>query len=61
MDRTRSEGRNLAAAFADELTHILDGVAGAMEIIAQRMRIAHGAFDIHTWAREIPLLSNATI
>ena len=23
MDRTRSEGRNLAAAFADELTHIL--------------------------------------
>jgi hypothetical protein len=25
------------------------------------MRIAHGAFDIHAWAREIPLLSNATI
>jgi PAS domain S-box-containing protein len=61
MDRTRSEGRNLAAAFADELTQILGGVAGAMEIVAQRMRTARGAFDIHTWAREIPLLSNATI
>jgi hypothetical protein len=61
MDRTRSEGVNLAAAFADELTHILGGVAGGMEIIAQRMRIAHGAFDIHAWARVIPLLSNATI
>ena len=61
MDRTRSEGRNLAAAFADELTQILGGVAGSMEIVAQRMRTARGAFDIHAWAREIPLLSNATI
>jgi PAS domain S-box-containing protein len=61
MDRTRSEGRNLAAAFADELTQILGGVAGAMEIVAQRMRTTRGAFDIHGWAREIPLLSNATI
>ena len=61
IDRTRSEGRNLAAAFADELTHILGGVASAMEIIAQCMRTTHGAFDVHAWAREIPLLSNATI
>jgi signal transduction histidine kinase len=61
MDRTRSEGRNLAAAFADELAQILGGVAGAMEIVAQRMRTAPGAFDIHAWAREIPLLSSATI
>lgn len=61
MDRTRSEGRNLAAAFADELTQILGGVAGAMEIVAHRMRTAHGTLDIHAWAREIPLLSNATI
>jgi hypothetical protein len=43
------------------LTHILGGVAGGMESVAQRMRIAHGAFDIHAWARVIPLLSNATI
>ena len=47
MDRTRSEERNLAAAFADELTQILGGVAGAMEIVAQRMRTSRGAFDIH--------------
>ena len=59
MDRTRSEGRNLAAAFADEMTHLLDGVAGAMEVIAQRMRTARGRFDIQGWAHEIPLLSSA--
>src|ERR1700757_3048851 len=61
MERTRSEGRNLAVAFAGEMTHILDGVAGAMEIIAPHMRAARGQLDIYVWAREIPLLSSATI
>jgi signal transduction histidine kinase len=61
MDRTRSEGRNLTVAFADEVTHILGGVADAMEIVAQHMRAERGRFDIHAWAREIPLLSRATI
>jgi signal transduction histidine kinase len=61
MDRTRSEARNLALAFADEVNHVLDGVAGGMEIIAQRMRVAHGRPDIYAWAREIPLFSSATI
>src|SRR5215831_5443814 len=44
IDRTRSEGRNLAVAFADEVSHILGDVAGGMEIIAERMRAAHGQF-----------------
>jgi hypothetical protein len=61
IDRTRSEGRNLAVAFADQVSHILGGVAGGMEIIAERMRAAHGQFDIYSWAREVPLLSSATI
>src|ERR1700737_2050738 len=61
MDRTRSEGRNLAVAFAGEVTNILGGVNGAMEIVAQHMRAARGQLDIHAWASEIPLLSNATI
>jgi signal transduction histidine kinase len=61
MDRTRTEGHNLAAAFADEMTHILDGVAGAMELVADHMRAANGRFDIYGWAHEIPLLSSAAI
>jgi hypothetical protein len=61
MDRTRSEGHNLAVAFADEVTHILDGVAGAMEAVVQRMRAAHGQFDIYGWGHAIPLLSSATV
>ncbi len=61
MDRTRSEGRNLAVAFAGEVTGILGGVNGAMEIIARHMRAARGQLDIHDWASQIPLLSSATI
>ena len=61
MDRTRSEGRNLAVAFADEVTHVLGGVAGAMEVLAQRMRAERGHLDIYARAGEIPLLSQATI
>jgi signal transduction histidine kinase len=61
MDHTRSEGRNLAIAFTDEVTRILTGVAGAMEVIAQHMREERGRFDIYAWAREIPLLSSATL
>ncbi len=61
MDRTRSEGHNLAVAFADEVTHILDGVAGAMEAVVQRMRAAHGQFNIYGWGHAIPLLSSATV
>jgi signal transduction histidine kinase len=61
MDRTRSEGRNLTVAFADEVAHIMGGVAGAMEVIAQRMRAEGGRLDIYAWAREIPLLSQASI
>jgi signal transduction histidine kinase len=61
IDRTRSEGRNLAIASADEVSHILDNVAGGMEIIAERMRAAHGRLDIYRWAHEIPLLSSAAI
>jgi len=61
MDRTRSEGRNLTVAFAGEVTDILGGVAGAMEVVAKHMRAERGRFDIHAWARDIPLLSHGTI
>jgi len=61
IERTRSEGRNLAIAFAAEVNHFLSGVAGGMEIIAERMRAAPGQFNIQTWARDVPLLSSATI
>src|SRR5438093_13245485 len=61
MDRTRSEGRNLTAAFAGEVTHNLEGVTSAMETIARRMRAAPDQVDVEAWVREIPLLANPAI
>jgi NO-binding membrane sensor protein with MHYT domain/signal transduction histidine kinase len=61
MEHARSETRNLSAAFADEVSHVLDGVTSSMEIVAQRMRANPGHYDIYAWASEIPILSGATI
>lgn len=61
LDHARLEAHNLAAAFADEVAHSLDGVTAAMEIVAQRMRASPGHFDIYNWAYEIPVLSFGTI
>ena len=61
VTHARTEVSNLSAAFQDEVTRILDHVSGAMELVAQRMRAENGAFDIHEWASEIPLLASPTI
>jgi signal transduction histidine kinase len=60
VERARSDGANLAAAFQDQVTHTLDGVAGAMELVATRMRGDGPAFNIYEWAREIPLMAAST-
>ncbi|MBV9528983.1 PAS-domain containing protein, partial [Sphingomonas sp.] len=60
LGHARLEAGNLAASFADEVTHNLDLVAAGMDAIAQRMR-AGGPFNINAWARDIPMLAWATI
>jgi PAS domain S-box-containing protein len=61
MNHAQIEGHNLAAAFADEVVHTLNGVTAGMEVVARRMRSGPPPFPIHDWAREIPVLSFATI
>jgi two-component system cell cycle sensor histidine kinase PleC len=59
LQRAQSEAANLAAAFTDEIGHMLDGVDADMELIAGRMRAPGSSLDIHAWAGEIPLVSAA--
>ncbi|HWE76440.1 MAG TPA: ATP-binding protein [Stellaceae bacterium] len=61
VQQARSNSANLAAAFSEEVSHTLDGISGVMEAVAARMRAKGSSFDIHDWAGEIPLLSQATI
>ena len=61
VQHARTDASNLSAAFQDEVTRVLDQVSGTIELVAQRMRAAPGAFDIHEWASEIPLMAAPTI
>lgn len=58
LDHIEAEARNLAAAFSDEVTHILDGVAAGMEVVAERMRAGRNLLDVY---RDLPLPQLATI
>ena len=55
------DATNLDAAFQEEVSRLLDADAAAMEMVAERMRAAPGPFDIRAWAKDIPLLHQATI
>jgi PAS domain S-box-containing protein len=55
------DARNLDIAFQAEITRILNADAVAMKAVADRMRAEPGRFDINAWARDIPLLSEATL
>jgi len=61
MAHAAGEARNLSAAFREEVTQTLTTVADATELVAARMRGERGAFDIHDWASQIPLLANPAI
>jgi len=55
MDRTQTEGRNLALAFAAEATRILDDVVRAGDLVTAHIRDSHGNFDLYGWSREAAL------
>jgi PAS domain S-box-containing protein len=61
IDHARSEAGNLSAAFESEVSQTLNSVARAMANVAEHMRAAHGDFDMHDWAKELPMLAAATI
>ena len=61
VDHARGEANNLSAALQEELSQTLDTVSRAMDAVALRMRAAQGPFDVHEWAKDIPLLAAAAI
>ena len=57
MAHARVNARNLSAAFEEEVRQELDTIAGAIALVAQHMRASPDAFDIYSWAHEVPLLA----
>jgi signal transduction histidine kinase/CheY-like chemotaxis protein len=61
VEHGQSEAGNLAVAFRSEVEHSLDTVNETMDIMEKQIRLEGGAFDLHRWAAEIPLLSTGTV
>jgi signal transduction histidine kinase len=61
LEHARAETHNLAASFAEEVSQKLDGIDGAMDVIARRLRRGEDPRDVSQWATEIPIPSLATI
>jgi signal transduction histidine kinase len=62
LDQARGEAANLSAGFEEQVRGTLNGVAGAMEFLKNRIE-AEGpaAFDLHAWKSRIPELVSPTI
>jgi diguanylate cyclase (GGDEF)-like protein len=58
LDAVSSEARNLTVAFREEVAHILRGIDGEMELIAERMRRERDSFDLYAWGQERVLVSS---
>jgi hypothetical protein len=59
FERARSNAANMSAAFTEEMSHRLDDISGAMDILANRMRDKGASFNIQAWASDIPLMAVA--
>ena len=57
MAHARVNVSNLSAAFEEEIGHELDTISGAIDLVAQRMRASPDAFDIYSWAHDVPLIA----
>src|SRR5579885_3474701 len=56
LAQAQLEARNVATAFAQEVSHGLNLVADSMNILARRIREANGNFDLSRWMQDIPVL-----
>jgi len=60
LDAASLQARNLMIAFREEVAHILRGVDGEMDLIAEKMRRERGSFDLYAWGQERVLVSLGT-
>jgi two-component system cell cycle sensor histidine kinase PleC len=57
----RADAANLAFAFDEDVTHTLDGIAGAMQAVSNRMAAKRSDLNLYAWVHEFPILSSPTV
>ncbi len=61
LEDMKSNATNLAFAFDDEVTHILDNSVRTMDAVAGRMRAKGSDMNIYAWSREFPIATGPII
>ncbi len=61
LERANADASNLSAAFEEQVRRVMNGVAGAMELLTQRIEAEGAAFDLARWSSLIPELAASTI
>lgn len=57
----RADAANLAFAFDEDVTHTLDGIAGTMQAVANRMAARHSDSGLYAWAHAFPIIASPTV
>jgi diguanylate cyclase (GGDEF)-like protein/PAS domain S-box-containing protein len=60
-DQIRIEATNLAAAFEEQVRHVLDGIAGVADMIGNHFKADGANFQTETWTSQIPQIAATTI
>jgi signal transduction histidine kinase len=61
LEAIQSNTDNLVLALVDEATHTLDTVSGAMDAVANRMRVKGSDMNIYKWSYDIPITTGPII
>jgi two-component system, cell cycle sensor histidine kinase PleC len=56
LELARGEAANLAASFEEQIRGTLNGLAGAMELLKERIEAEGPAFDLDRWKTKVPEL-----
>jgi two-component system, cell cycle sensor histidine kinase PleC len=61
LERAAAHSANLSAAFEEQVRRVMDGVAGAMDLITHRIEKEGPNFNLSEWASLIPEVARSTI
>jgi signal transduction histidine kinase len=61
LEQAQSEAANLSAGLAEQVRSTLNGVAGAMEFLKDRIETDGPAFDLNAWKTKVPELLSPAI
>jgi signal transduction histidine kinase len=61
LKNIRGDAANLAFAFDEDVTHTIDGIAGTMDAVANRVAARRSDINLYAWARQFPIVTAPTV